>query len=98
MSGGSFNYMCYSIEDEYKNQLHDDELNELLVDFIKVLHDLEWWQSGDYCADTYRKTVKDFKNKWLRQYNKELCYKHCPYKAITQAVKNSLEVINEWEQ
>lgn len=41
MSGGAFEYMCYSIEDMYENELEDDQLNELLLDFCKVLHDLE---------------------------------------------------------
>ena len=97
MSGGSFNYMCYRVDDEYSGRMEDDELNALLKDFVEVLHDLEWWQSADIGEDTYRKTVTAFKNKWLKQYNKDKCYEFCPHKALTQAVKRNLEEIERQE-
>ena len=40
-------------------------MEEFLIDFCKVLHDLEWWQSADYFESSYRKTLKAFKNKWF---------------------------------
>ena len=45
--------------------MRDPELNALMEDIVKVLHDLEWWESGDICEETYRKTVTAFKGKWL---------------------------------
>ena len=44
MSGGRFNYICYTLENEVANEMQDDELNEMLTDFCELLHDLEWWQ------------------------------------------------------
>ena len=66
MSGDAFEYMCYSIEDMYDNELEDDQLNELLLDFCKVLHDLEWYRSDDISQEDYKQTVKQFKEKWLK--------------------------------
>lgn len=67
MSGGSHDYICYKLENECGGQMQDYELNEMLKDFFNVLHDLEWWQSGDIGEDSYRKTVKEFKEKWFGQ-------------------------------
>jgi hypothetical protein len=97
MSGGSYNYMCYSIESMYKDELEDKELDALLIDFVKVLHDLEWWKSDDIGEDTYRETVKKFKDKWLRKYNKELCYEFCPHKTLSNHIKLALEEIDKLE-
>ena len=65
MSGGSYNYECYRVEEEYVGAMHDAELDEMMKDLVKVLHDVEWWQSCDIGEDDYRKTVKDFKDKWF---------------------------------
>lgn len=64
-SGGSYDYMCYSIENTYIDAVYDEELNMLLKDLVLVLHDLEWWQSGDIGEEDYRKTLNDFKKKWF---------------------------------
>lgn len=64
MSGGSMNYFCYRLE-EYSNVLGDKELNELVKDLVKVFHDKEWADSGDYSDGTYNKTVAEFKEKWF---------------------------------
>ena len=69
MSGGSFNYMYNKFEDTYSGEMSDSELEELIHDLAKVLHDLEWWQSLDISESKYRETVKNFKEKWLRGYN-----------------------------
>lgn len=71
MSGGSYGYIYSRLEDECKNRMYDAELNDLIKDLIKVLHDLEWWQSGDIGEDTYRETVAIFKEKWFRSDRKE---------------------------
>ena len=65
MSGGSMNYVCYSIEDQAL-YLEDRELIDIAKDFAKLFHDAEWWHSGDIGEKDYRETVKWFKDKWLR--------------------------------
>jgi len=65
MSGGSHNYIYSMIEENLEGQMQDIEMNDLVKDFIKVAHDLEWWDSSDNCEENYRKTVRDFKAKWF---------------------------------
>lgn len=67
MSGGSYSYMCYRIEDEYVGRMFDDQLDEMMKDLCKVLYYLEWWRSSDFDEDSYRKTVTEFKKKWFKQ-------------------------------
>lgn len=71
MSGGSFDYMYWRIQEMYGNRLEDKELNELLDDFCEILRELEWWQSCDTGEEDYRKAVKQFKKKWLSGYDKK---------------------------
>ena len=66
MSGGSYNYIYSTLSQECEGQMHDAELNELIKDLCKVLHDLEWWQSCDISEKDYRKTVAEFKKKWFQ--------------------------------
>lgn len=47
MSGGNMDYIGYELEERCGGKMADPELNELLKDFVQVLHDLEWWKSGD---------------------------------------------------
>ena len=65
MSGGSHNYICYRLEEECAGKMFDPEMDELINDLCKVLHDLEWWESCDSSEKEYRKTVADFKKKWF---------------------------------
>ena len=65
MSGGSHNYLYYTVEETYGGDMHDAEMNELIKDLVEVLHDLEWWQSGDIGEQGYRETVAKFKTKWF---------------------------------
>ena len=67
MSGGSYNYMYCRIEDEYVGKMYDSQLNAMMKDLCKLLHDLEWWQSCDYSEERYRDTVRKFKKKWFKQ-------------------------------
>lgn len=66
MSGGSYNYICFTLENECEGRMYDAEMNDMVKDFAKVLHALEWWQSGDWNAEDYRKAVNDFKEKWFK--------------------------------
>lgn len=65
MSGGSYNYEYYRVEEEYVGSMYDAELDEMMKDLVKVLHDVEWWQSCDIGEEDYRQTVKAFKAKWF---------------------------------
>lgn len=65
MSGGSYDYNYCTIREYYVGDMHDVELDEMMEDLVELLHDLEWWQSGDIDEDDYRKTVKAFKDKWF---------------------------------
>lgn len=65
MSGGSMNYICYTIENELCGQMHDEELNDLMNDVAKLAHDLEWWISSDISKEGYLETVSKFKKKWF---------------------------------
>ncbi len=64
------------IEDEYVDRMYDSQLNEMMKDLCKLLHDLEWWKSCDYSEDTYRRTVTEFKrsglNKLRLMYKKQI--------------------------
>lgn len=65
MSGGSMNYLCYSVQNDAVGRMGDPELNELMQDVATLLHDCEWWHSADTCAETYSKSVAKFKAKWF---------------------------------
>ncbi len=69
MSGGSFDYEFCRIEELYVGAMQDADLDEMMKDLCKVLHDLEWWQSCDYDEKSYRESAKAFKQKWLRGYD-----------------------------
>lgn len=66
MSGGSHDYICYKLSEECVGRMYDTEMNDLVKDLCEVLHDLEWWQSGDYSEDQYRETLVEFKAKWFK--------------------------------
>ena len=69
MSGGHFNYICYTIENNLVGEMRDEVMNEFVGGFADLTHDLEWWLSADYGEETYRKTLKEFKDKWFRNYD-----------------------------
>ena len=71
MSGGSHDYICYKIEEYCVGEMQDAELNDLMKSLVPVLHDLEWWQSGDIGEEGYRKTVAEFKKKWFHESREE---------------------------
>ena len=67
MSGGSYSYVYCKVENECVGRMFDRQLDEMMKDLVKVLHDLEWWQSSDTGEDTYRMAVTEFKKKWFKQ-------------------------------
>lgn len=91
MSGGSFNYMYTNIRYTYEGYMQDNELEELLQDFCDLLHDLEWWKSGDYSEDGYRKSATEFKKKWLNGYDDNTNAR------VERLKKNLIEQIEKFE-
>lgn len=65
MSGGSMNYICYEVKEYAVGMMEDAELDDLMNDVSTLLHDCEWWHSGDTCEETYRKSIARFKAKWF---------------------------------
>lgn len=95
MSGGSYGYISDRLLDECENRMHDREINALIQDLAKVLHDLEWWQSSDISEEAYRKTVSEFKKKWLGGDNREERLKDMINEIFAEAKKEALELIGE---
>jgi hypothetical protein len=88
MSGGSFNYIYGYMKDELCGYMEDDIMNEIIKDIVEIVHDLEWWKSSDIAEEDYRKTVKKFKEKWLRPSSER-------EEAMKQIIKKSLEKMEE---
>jgi hypothetical protein len=75
MSGGIFNYMdstlkneifdwCYDKE-RIPNVFEDREISELVWDVFELIHDYDWYASGDTGKETYLKKKVAFKKKWF---------------------------------
>ena len=47
------------------NVMEDDEISELVWDVLNLIHDLDYYQSGDTCRETYIESKKEFKKKWF---------------------------------
>ena len=94
MSGGSLDYAYSKLEMDVSGKMHDPEMEDLLQDFIKVLHDLEWWLSADIGHEDYMKTLNSFKQKWLRG-NPVDRLKPLIEKRIEQTKKELFEMLGE---
>lgn len=70
MSGGIMEYACFKIE-EYADYVDDKEIKDLMKDLAKLMHDLEWYKSGDYSKYQYEKTLAEFKAKWFGEKRSE---------------------------
>lgn len=66
MSGGSYNYICYALEENCCNRMYDAEMNDMIKDLCEVLRELEWWQSCDTTEEKYRERLLKFKEKWFQ--------------------------------
>ena len=72
MSGGHFDYVDSRLKDEIfgwrnapYNALEDREISELVWDVLELLHDFDWYKSGDTCKEDYLKAKDAFKKKWF---------------------------------
>ena len=72
MSGGRFNYMDSSLKDEIfgwtekpRNVFEDKEISQLVWDVFDLIHDFDWYASGDTGEKDWLKAKKAFKKKWF---------------------------------
>jgi hypothetical protein len=71
MSGGSMDYFFGRME-EITHLIPDLEIRALWKDLCTLMHDIEWYTSGDYGDETYSKAVMKFKNKWFGPAREEI--------------------------
>ena len=55
----------YCSEARDSDPFHDKNVSELAFDFGCLVHALEWYESSDICEETYKKCLKEFKEKWM---------------------------------
>ena len=70
MSGGAWNYASYKVTD-LADRVEDREISELLKDLGELIHDEEWYESGDYSRADYLETLDKFKKKWFKSSREE---------------------------
>ena len=51
--------------EKFSNVFEDREISELVWDVLDLIHDYDWYASGDTCEETYLKRKAAFKKKWL---------------------------------
>lgn len=78
MSGGRFNYMDSSLMDEifgYSGKLRDVfedmEISQLVWDVLELIHDFDWYASGDTGEDDWLKAKAKFRKKWFETARKD---------------------------
>lgn len=81
MSGGHFDYADKALKNdmfgyhhENKNPMEDREISNLVYDVLTLLHDFDWYKSGDTSEESYLTAKDKFKKKWLhnKNYQKEV--------------------------
>lgn len=72
MSGGRFNYTDSSLKNEIfgwtdcpSNVFEDREISELVWDVLELIHEYDWYASGDSGKGNYIKAKTAFKRKWF---------------------------------
>jgi len=72
MSGGRFDYIDSRLKSEIfgwtdrpSNVFEDREISELVWDVLDLIHDYDWYASGDTCKENYLKAKAKFKKKWM---------------------------------
>lgn len=72
MSGGRFNYADSTLKGEIfdwadtpSNVFEDREISELVWDVLDLIHEYDWYASGDNCRETYLEKKGAFKKKWF---------------------------------
>ena len=72
MSGGHFEYLDDRLKTEIfgycqkmKNVFEDREISQLVWEVLDLIHDYDWYISGDTCKDTYLEAKSNFKKRWF---------------------------------
>lgn len=72
MSGGHWNYIdnrlkneIFDFSDKPSNQFEDMEISQLVWDVLELMHDYDWYASGDTAKSDYIKAKNAFKIKWF---------------------------------
>lgn len=75
MSGGRFEYQDMALKDTIfgygcehgrcGNVFEDLEISELVFDVLDLIHEYDWYASGDTDEDDYIRKKNEFKRKWL---------------------------------
>ena len=52
--------------------MNQAELQYIHLDILDLLHDYDWYISGDTGEDSWIKAKKEFKNKWLNTERKDI--------------------------
>ena len=72
MSGGRFEYADERLKNEIfgwvekpYNVFEDHEISEIVWDVLDLIHDYDWYASGDTGEDDYLKAKESFKKKWF---------------------------------
>ena len=100
MSGGKFGYYnkylkdeMFAYDDRPNNVMEDDEISELVWDVLNLIHDLDYYQSGDTCRETYIESKKEFKKKWFG--NRKIRIEKIVDKKIDQLREEVKEMIGD---
>lgn len=72
MSGGHFEYQdatlksqIFDYSDKVSNQFEDMEISQLVWDILDLIHEYDWYVSGDTGREDWLKAKTAFKAKWL---------------------------------
>lgn len=72
MSGGHFDYKdsmlkheIFGWSDKPCNVFEDREISELVWDVLDLIHEYDWYTSGDTSKGTYLNKKTTFKEKWF---------------------------------
>lgn len=72
MSGGRFDYKDRELRDEifgwrdtWCDRFEDREISELVWDILNLIHEFDWYNSGDTGEDEWLEAKHKFKMKWL---------------------------------
>ena len=80
ISGGRFDYIDSRCKEEIfgywtdkpRNVFEDKEISELIWDVFDLIHDYDWYASGDTGEETYLRAKAAFKRKWLKHDEKRV--------------------------
>lgn len=73
MSGGRFDYKDIALKEEifgysekFSNVFEDREISKLVWDILELIHEFDWYSSGDTSEERYLEAKTAFKKKWLQ--------------------------------